>query len=305
MNTENNLFNILNLVTKVNTISEISDKLFLSQPYISKIINQAEKKYNVTLVNRNQKPIRLTKAGQLVLDSLSSIISARNQLEYSLAAFKETADDQIKIAVNQPWLETDLDGLTNYLVQTFPEITFSFYEQTTNIGQDSLLNHAIDIFIGKVLVKEKIECDFLGNVKLFFIIPENSPLFQISDSALSAKCLKSLSTQNYISLTDDSFFQSMVDHFFQDHDIEIHKFVKVENSISAIKLALAGNGFTIGMKDLAQKIAREKHCKVKFINIPPNELLLSIGVSRLTPTNPLIEKICRAIEMYLNTHPFY
>lgn len=135
MNKEENLYDILNSIQTCNTISELANKLFLGQPYISRIIKDAEKKYDVILIYRKERPIKLTQAGELVLNNLRKIIETRNELKYNLLPYKKTVEHQVKIALNQPWLEISADKLLEYLLKEFPNITFSFYERTTNLAQ--------------------------------------------------------------------------------------------------------------------------------------------------------------------------
>lgn len=80
MSKDKNLYNILKTTLSVNTISDIAKKLFLSEPYISKLLKQTERKYNVVLINRNNKPIKLTKAGEVFLKDLQIILDSKNEL---------------------------------------------------------------------------------------------------------------------------------------------------------------------------------------------------------------------------------
>ena len=54
MNKDKNLYDILRNVSSSTTISNIANKLFLSEPYISKVIKDAESKYHVILIKRNK-----------------------------------------------------------------------------------------------------------------------------------------------------------------------------------------------------------------------------------------------------------
>ena len=257
MQNEKNLFDILNSVGSCSTIHEISEKIFLSEPYISKLLKQSEEKYEVKLVNRKTKPIQLTKAGAVVLKDLNQIINTRQLLKYDLSPYKDNNEYQIKIAFNQPWLETNSINVIKFLMKSYPEIEFSFYEQTTNLAQQNLLNHAIDIFIGKVLVNEQIDSNYLLNAQLYFLVPDNLMSEELGGPILTQNTFTKFDNLSYISLTDDSFFEAMIDNLFSEHEIQLNKIVKVANSQTAIKLAIEGMGFTVAMEDLAFELSKK------------------------------------------------
>lgn len=304
MNTEKNIFNILNSVTECSTIHDISNKLFLSEPYVSKVIKQAESRYVVLLINRKSKPISLTKAGEIVLQELRQIIEVRNDLEYNLAPFRKQQKFELRVAMNQPWLETNAKGLINYLMEQFPQITFSFHEQTTNVAQQSLLTRSIDIFVGKVLMNQEISSEYLFDSKLYFVIPENCPLFNLDGSELDQNDFQEFADIPFVALTDDSFFQAMVDHLFQDNDVGLNKVVKVANSITAMTLAVEGRGIAIGMNSLANQLASQQNKRIKLLRIPDTLLQLSVGVSHLKSSPEITARVSSAIYKYLKENPF-
>lgn len=298
------LYDILNEVSDSKSISEVATKLFISQPYVSKVIKQAEDKYGVLLVNR-KKRISLTKPGVIILEGLRTIIEQENELNYKVSRFKKNTNFEIKIALNQPWMTANPLTLISFLRQKYPEITFSFYTETTNIAQDLLLNHSIDIFIGKVLVNEKISSTYLLDSDLYLVIPENLPMFNIHDSELSLSLLKNFDHINFISLTDESFFQTMINHMFEENEIHLNKVVKVADSIAATQLAIEGLGYTIAMKSIATRIAKQKSKKVKLIHIPTSHLQLSIGISYLKDSNSLITEIAHELKEFFATNDIF
>ncbi|MBP2058883.1 DNA-binding transcriptional LysR family regulator [Lactobacillus colini] len=305
MSKEKILYDILNSIQECNTISDLANKLFISQPYISRTIKNAEKKYNTTLIHRKENPIRLTQAGEIVLNNLRKIIETRNELQYDLLPYQKTEDFQLKVAINQPWLETSADFLLEFLLKEFPNITFSFYERTTNLAQKELLNHSIDLFIGKFLTNKDIVSTYITQSELYLITPENLLPYEIKSNILHSQDLKFIDNLPFISLTDDSFFQAMVDNFFTEHEIKIHKIIKVENSIAAIKLAVKGYGSTIAPRNIADEIAKKYNAKIKAIYIPENLLQLSIGISYLENSHGFVKKIAQKICEFLKSNSLF
>ena len=302
---DKNLYDILRSVSSSTTISNIANKLFLSEPYISKVIKDAESKYHVILIKRNKKPISLTPAGSTLLKDLQKIVENRNELEYDLLPYQENSIYEIKVAFNQPWLETSDHNVIEYLMQQFPSIVFSFYEQTTNLAQNNLLNHTIDIFVGKVLVNKVIESTFISDSPLSFLIPKGNPLFELSADTLTPELFPKFDNIKFISLTSDSFFQAMIDHLFEENEISVNKVVKVANSQLADKLMLDSIGISIASSAYASQLTKKySHC-FKEIHIPTNMLQLSNGVSYLKGSPIMVRKIADKLIHFLQVNNYF
>lgn len=72
------LFNILKGVNTSNTLTAIAKQLYLTEPYVSKVLRQAESHFDTKLINRDPKPIRLTSAGETILKDLEKVIESQN-----------------------------------------------------------------------------------------------------------------------------------------------------------------------------------------------------------------------------------
>ncbi len=75
-----NLLFFLQSIQETGSISETARQLYVTQPYVSRIIKEAEKKYDVTLLVREHHPITLTIAGRKLLEYL--LLSATSK-EYA------------------------------------------------------------------------------------------------------------------------------------------------------------------------------------------------------------------------------
>lgn len=74
----------LKTIENSNSISEATQKLYLTQPYISRGIKKYEQKYNVTLINRDSFPVEITPAGHLLISYLRKNLQLENQLRDDL-----------------------------------------------------------------------------------------------------------------------------------------------------------------------------------------------------------------------------
>ncbi|RVU69978.1 MULTISPECIES: LysR family transcriptional regulator [Lactobacillus] len=149
MNT-NLLYTILQACNYSSTLSEIADKLYLSQPYISKVLKRAEKEYGTTLVNRKETPITLTKSGLLVLEHLQIIYEAELDLKKALLQNKANQERPLNLLITNPFLyPAVLDILTK---RSQKDPTFYFNLSSNPIAEPTvkiIANHHFDLIIGR------------------------------------------------------------------------------------------------------------------------------------------------------------
>lgn len=74
------LSEILQSVKQLGNLTAAAQHLFVSQPYVSRVIKQAERDLNLSLIDRSSKPLKLTYAGNLYLNGLRQTQSELNTL---------------------------------------------------------------------------------------------------------------------------------------------------------------------------------------------------------------------------------
>lgn len=302
MNIEN-LFEILSNVENSESITDIAHKLFLNQPYISKQLNKAERYYHTKLINRRPLPITLTETGKIVLNSLEQQLNLQNQLKEDLSSYLNN-NQFIKIATNQPWITYYGDIIYLHLHKKFPSIHFELAEVTSDLAEKKLLTKEIDIFAGKILNNPSITSTFTFNNKFYFLIPKSSSLYS-NDYVrlLNRNDLKQFNDQNFVSLTDDSFFQKLVDHMFIDNNITQNKVLKVSNHMAGTNAAAKGAGIFVTSYDSVKKwIGKEEF---NLIAIPENLFNFKMAVSIRRDANQKIIKISKEMIKLEKAYSYY
>lgn len=203
-----------------------------------------------------------------------------------MKVYQERHQLEVRVAFNQPWLELVSDKIAE-LIKSHPTIVFSLTELTTNLAQDALLNHRIDLFVGKRLINEQVNCLPIGASQLAILVPKSWNL----EGPVTPQVLQRLNGESFISLTDDSFFEFMVDRFFQENEIHLRKVVKVQNSLVAGSLAAKGIGFTVGSENIAKRFREQ----ADVLSLSMDELVMNNGVSCLTTAPNLLKELADEI----------
>lgn len=289
----NILYKILATVDEVNTISEVAEKVYLSQPYVSQIILRAERKYNVVLVNRNTKPISLTIAGHKLLTDLELKIDIENQIKHDMNILSNQSEEQIRIAITPIWIPSLTNKVIKTIQQDFPNIHFEIKRYfTASESLQQLKNNNIDIFWGALSHQKEIKAHYLYRSHAS-IIPYNHPLYQPEKTEITytPEIFAQLNNSNYVALTDDSLYQNIVDHVFEDDGLKIQKVIKTNDFIGASLLAIDGLGITITLSDVLQYLNYQSNFNI--MNLPESLINLDVGLNTNIKCSKIIENVTK------------
>lgn len=87
-------------VAKNLSFTRAAKELFVSQPAITKHINELERQYSVRLFDRTGGKIMLTDAGRLMLEHCSRILDEYNRMEYDMNLLNERSSGHISIGAS-------------------------------------------------------------------------------------------------------------------------------------------------------------------------------------------------------------
>jgi DNA-binding transcriptional LysR family regulator len=82
----------------LRSFSKTAEKHLLSQSAISQQLAQLELSHKCQLINRNRRPIELTKSGQLLYQASKDILERYEQLQNELRALQKTSVSRINVA---------------------------------------------------------------------------------------------------------------------------------------------------------------------------------------------------------------
>ena len=88
-------------IAQCGSITKAAQELFLSQPSLTKSINNLEAEYNLQLLERTAKGIRVTPQGQEFLEYAKAAVDACKRLEHTFGRQKQQPIQRLRIASQQ------------------------------------------------------------------------------------------------------------------------------------------------------------------------------------------------------------
>ncbi|MDD6415746.1 MAG: LysR family transcriptional regulator [Lactobacillus porci] len=282
MTREKTLIDILQSAKHCRSITEIASRLYLSQPYVSKLLKECEDRYQTVLIKRDRLPISLTEAGETFLEDLMRVVERQSKLESDMANYAHVSREATTIAMNQPGTMVFMPYIASGLRDAFPGTKFNFIELTTDIGEQNLLSGTIDIFFGKILANELIKTIPVFRSEVGIYVPQSHPLYQpnLVRYSLQELDLAKFSGQEFIGLSGQSFFQQMVDHMFSDAGVTVKTPLRVPTSFGAMTTAIKTGMLTMTPVDMLQVLPRPLPPH-NLADLPEGNLGLDMGVSCL------------------------
>lgn len=287
------LHDILIAINKEKTISTAAASMYLSQPYVSQIINRAERKYKVKLVNRSSSPVSLTEAGVKCVEDLEVEIRFQEKTKHDLSLYSKQKIKTIRIAISPIWIPSITTKVIQDLQDIFPEIHFEITKYFTASSATQLLkNNQIDIFWGAFLHEIDIESSYLYRSLAYVIIPNNHPLYKSNQLELpySSVLFAKLNNSDIVALNDNSLYQKIVDHIFEDDGLRVRKVIKTNDFIGAGMLASQGLGITVTLEEVLQYLNLDN---ANLISLPENLINLDVGLSINKNSSDLVQQIAK------------
>ncbi len=254
MNEEKLILKIMLTAEYSQTISEISDKLFISQSYVSRLLKSIENKYQLTFIDRNTKPIRITSAGKLLISNLQSIVTAKKTMDQQFDDLHRKEIGKITIGIDQPFLKQDIINQIIELHNSFPEVQMRIIDKNSNDSENQLLDGNIDILIGRKWNNPLLTITNLKSPQLYLLIPSTCPLFRKDQlyCTFTEDNLSTLNGSNYIGLSENSSFQKMANESFESNGIFVNEIFEFPDAITCTKTAYKYNATTITTENISE-----------------------------------------------------
>lgn len=152
-------------VYQEGSISKAAQKLFISQPSLSVMIQKIEEEVGVPLFDRTSKPIRLTEAGQEYIKATEEMLHIEKSFENYLEACQNLQTGSLTIGSNQLLSSLVLPRYIGRFLQKYPNIHLNLVDDNSVLlenmamaGQLDLVldNHLLDrnLFEQRILRKE-------------------------------------------------------------------------------------------------------------------------------------------------------
>lgn len=132
-------------VAKNLSFTKASQELFVSQPAITKHIQELESCYEARLFHREGNKISLTEAGKLLLKHSEKVLDDYKQLEYEMHLLHNEFIGELKLGASTTIAQYVLPPLLANFIEKHPKVNLSLLNGNSREIETALQEHHIDL----------------------------------------------------------------------------------------------------------------------------------------------------------------
>lgn len=136
-------------IAKNKSFSKAAKELYLTQPTISNHIQALEKEIGTSLLNRSNRDITLTKAGEIFYDYANKILNLKKNAQYSMGEFVGKIEGTIEISASTIPEQYIVPKIIREFNKIYPEVNYK-------------INHGDSLQIIENIKSSKIDYGFTG-----------------------------------------------------------------------------------------------------------------------------------------------
>lgn len=134
-------------VYREQSFSRAAQKLYLSQPSLSLTIKRYENEIGVRIFDRSTAPVKLTDAGEAVMEYIQRILAAERDMQAYLEDYRELKTGNLTLGAAHMFSSYLLPQLIAMFLQTYPDIHVNIAESDFVSLQGMTLNGDVDLLI--------------------------------------------------------------------------------------------------------------------------------------------------------------
>lgn len=277
------------LVYKEKNLSVAAQKLYITQPALSKIVMKVEKFYNVTIFDKRNLPWQLTYAGEIFIRKAKKIVDYHEELQQDLKQISNLNNKEIRIAFMFFEEKVFLPKIISTFKEKYPHVKIKNIHLSSKIVTDletTILNGQTTFAVVVLpLTHTGIEFKPIKTYSFLLALPKNHPL---AKNYKATKDISKLETLDLALLKNDSFILLHQGNSFRNVAIDLclkagftpqiasetYNFDSINSFVSN------GTGVSIVLDEMMKIYNNEQNIayfKIKNNNIKKSDLMQTIA----------------------------
>lgn len=132
-----------------------AERLHISQPALTKQIQELENRLGVPLFRREARGVEPTEVTLSCIETVRALLNQADAVEAQFSASKQSSDAKITIGMLEFFSRTSLPGVFQHVRNAFPEVKVSIVEMNTFETAAAVADGRIDLGIARAPVSEQ------------------------------------------------------------------------------------------------------------------------------------------------------
>lgn len=268
-----------------------AERLYISQPGLTRQIKQMEELYGVQLFERTKRSVELTPAGKFLKEEVDFIFNHLNMVQHHLESIGMGKEAELRIGFIGSAAQKVIPDLLLNLKRQFPDIQAVLEEMSNSLQLEMLLKHKLDLgFVRMPNVPAGIKKRQVSEESFAVVLPENHPL-----NSDNFESLTQLKDEQFILFSSEysSYYYDLIMSIFEDHGFQPKVPHKSVNALTIFKLVEEGIGVAIVPSSL------QEGYDLKIKQIPLDKLRQRTGlyaVWKENNRNPALKNALKSLK---------
>jgi len=163
---------IFHAVAEEGSMSRGAERLFISQPAVSKQIKELEAALGVTLLDRLPRGVRLTAAGEVLAGHARRLFAVEADAERAVAELKGLVQGRLTIGASLTIGDYLLPKILGEYRKKYPGIALHLEIANTHVIQQKLLEDALDVGLTEGFVEDgELAAEVFSEDTLVAVVP--------------------------------------------------------------------------------------------------------------------------------------
>lgn len=239
-------------VYECGSISKASEKLFCSQPALSKQISALEGELGYPLFDRNGKKISINDNAHIFYRFAKNLLNDYALLKRELYIKNNPSDKEVRFGatnfIGTYILPSVLGKFKTQYPSTPVNFTVNFLPQVMDLLDNDLINFAIIPASDDIISNKKYICDAFLEDEFVLVVPTDHPLNEKEKISIH-----DISQYTFLISQEKSATRQFISKTLRNHQIQLDNIINLDN-INAIKHGIMnGLGISILPKEQVKK----------------------------------------------------
>ena len=263
-----------------------ADRLFISQPGLSRQIKQMENELGITLFERTNKKVILTKAGKYLKDEVTILLKNLNENLNHAQLIHEGMEGQISFGYVGSAMQNVIPQLLLKIKEDHPKVHYSLREMENPDQIDALIQKEIDLaFVRLDKVPKGLEIRPVFEDTFSLVLPKNHPI-----NKDNFRNLKDVKEEAFI-LFDQSYSPAYYEQVMQIFKYSgFHPIISHHTVHASTIFRLVENNLGISIVPSSLGLGYDMDVKLIELDRIKQKTVLSVAWNT-SNRNPILEKI--------------
>lgn len=296
-------------ICEEESISRAAEKLYVSQPALSKYLKNLETTLGVTLFDRSHQPLKLTHEGQIFYSFVQNYVNLENTLKKNIHQSLHSASGEVAIGMTSWRGQTVLPALLPKIRKKYPHLHLKIYEGTHEYLATLFKNNKVDFCIFHLPNQyEDVIYQKLVREKILLCVRSDDP-FNALVHRISCGNYYEISTSDFLKDPSGEFIllrptqnirlitENYLHYIFKPFTIAL----EISNISTATELVRSGIGKTFVPENMVSHLSNQEDLTFYHIRDASLSWELCLAWRKDRPLNALSSLVATEIQSYFQS----